>query len=191
MGIAPEMLPRIFELFTQADAASTGRRAGWASASRWCAACVELHGGRCRRTSAGPGRGSDLHGAAAAAAAPQVQPTPPPTARRRAPGRRRRRHVLLVEDSDDNREMLQDAAGEVGHRVDVAARRASRRRARRWRCGPRSRSSTSVCRCMDGFEVARRLRAALGRERLLVALTGYGQAGGSAPRARRPASTRT
>ena len=32
IGIAPDMLPRIFELFVQVDHASTGRRAGWASA---------------------------------------------------------------------------------------------------------------------------------------------------------------
>ena len=34
-GIAPEMLPHVFERFRQADSSSTRRTAGWGWASRW------------------------------------------------------------------------------------------------------------------------------------------------------------
>jgi CheY-like chemotaxis protein len=90
-----------------------------------------------------------------------------------APGPRP--HVLLVEDSEDNREMLQDLLEMDGFLVDVAA------------TGPEAVSQALSRRpqiaivdiglpLMDGFEVARRVRAELGRSISLVALTGYGQA---------------
>ena len=36
MGLAPEMLPRIFDLFTQADGALSRSHGGWGSGWRWC-----------------------------------------------------------------------------------------------------------------------------------------------------------
>src|SRR5207248_1961857 len=84
------------------------------------------------------------------------------------------RHILVVEDNEDAREMLRCLLEELGHRVDCAED------------GP-----TGVTRAlavkpevlivdiglpgMDGYGVARRVRDALGKDVLLVALTGYGQ----------------
>jgi CheY-like chemotaxis protein len=84
------------------------------------------------------------------------------------------RHVLLIEDSEDNLEMMRELLEMEGFRVDVAtdgAQGIERALALR--------PSIAIVDIglpeMDGYEVARRVRAALGDRITLVALTGYGQ----------------
>ena len=51
----------IFDLFTQLDrTCGPARRAGSASAWRWCSGCVEMHGGSVTAHSDGHGRGSEF-----------------------------------------------------------------------------------------------------------------------------------
>ena len=87
---------------------------------------------------------------------------------------RPRRHVLLIEDSEDNREMMRELLEMGGFRVDVATD------------GQQGIQQALALRPaiaivdiglpeVDGYEVARRVRAALGSGITLVALTGYGQ----------------
>jgi two-component system CheB/CheR fusion protein len=128
---------------------------------------VELHGGSVAASSEGEGRGAEFLvelPLAPAQPAPQA-PAPPPPAR----GRR----VLLVDDNRDAAESLCALLELAGHQVAIAHGGAEGlARAREW--GP------DVVLCdiglpdMDGYEVARRLRAepAL-RGVLLVALSGY------------------
>jgi CheY-like chemotaxis protein len=84
------------------------------------------------------------------------------------------RHVLLIEDSEDNREMMRELLEMEGFRVDVAAdgedgiQQALALR-------PSVALVDIGLPTMDGYEVARRVRAALGGCITLVALTGYGQ----------------
>ena len=83
--------------------------------------------------------------------------------------------MLVVEDNDDARAALCQLLELGGHRVRAAGDGASgvaSALARR----PRSCWSTSGCPGIDGYEVARRLRAAACRRILLVAVTGYGLA---------------
>ena len=80
---------------------------------------------------------------------------------------------MIVEDNDDARETLRTLLEALGHEVHEAAdgeagiaaalAAATGRRARRHRLA-----------ALDGYEVARRVRAASGTMRL-VALTGYGR----------------
>ena len=83
------------------------------------------------------------------------------------------RHVLLIEDSEDNREMMRELLEMEGFRVDVAAdgedgiEQALALR-------PSVALVDIGLPTMDGYEVARRVRAALGTGITLVALTGYG-----------------
>jgi CheY-like chemotaxis protein len=93
----------------------------------------------------------------------------PARADRQMPGR----HVLLIEDSEDNREMMRELLEMEGFRVDVAADGEA---------GVEQaillRPSVAIVDIglpnLDGYEVARRVRAALGQGIRLVALTGYG-----------------
>ena len=89
-------------------------------------------------------------------------------------GARSGRHVLLIEDSEDNREMMRELLEMEGFRVDVACDGADGiQRALALR------PSIAIVDIglpeMDGYEVARRVRAALGEGITLVALTGYSQ----------------
>jgi CheY-like chemotaxis protein len=85
-----------------------------------------------------------------------------------------KRHVLLVEDSEDNREMLRLLLELDGFRVDVAAdgeQGVQQAVALR----PQVALVDLGLPALDGYEVARQVRAALGPSIRLVALTGYSQ----------------
>jgi CheY-like chemotaxis protein len=86
------------------------------------------------------------------------------------------RRVLIVEDNDDTREMLHEALAFSGHDV-----REARDGATGLALAAESPPDVALIDIglpdLDGYEVARRLRAAPGGRRIsLVAITGYGQA---------------
>lgn len=85
-----------------------------------------------------------------------------------------RRHVLLIEDSADNLEMMRELLEMEGFRVDVASDGA-RGVAQALALRPAIAIVDIGLPEMDGYEVARQVRAALGTRITLVALTGYGQ----------------
>jgi PAS domain S-box-containing protein len=60
MGIEPELLPRVFELFTQGGEAPAGREGGLGIGLTIVRRLVELHDGRIEAHSDGPGRGSEF-----------------------------------------------------------------------------------------------------------------------------------
>jgi PAS domain S-box-containing protein len=128
-------------------------------------ALAALHGGSVGAASEGPGRGSALTVRLPLAAAPERR-APAPAA---PPGRARR--VLIIEDDHDGADFLGEAVELLGHQVQVA------------RDGPSGiaaalsfRPEVVLCDIglpgMDGYEVARRLRAEAPAS-LLVALTGF------------------
>jgi signal transduction histidine kinase len=173
VGIAPEMLTGIFNLFSQVDRSLDRSQGGMGIGLTLVRSLLELHGGSVSAASAGLGAGSTF-----TVRLPLAKATNLPAqdgARAATPIAGPRRHVLLVEDSEDNREMLQDLLEMDGFQVDVAA------------TGPEAVTQALTLRpqiaivdiglpLMDGFEVARRVRAELGSSISLVALTGYGQA---------------
>jgi CheY-like chemotaxis protein len=85
-----------------------------------------------------------------------------------------RRRILVVEDNDDMRAMLRDALAAAGHQVTVASDGAAAVNETL-----RERPDVAIIDIglpvMDGYEVARRIRAADGVPPLLIALTGYGR----------------
>jgi CheY-like chemotaxis protein len=130
---------------------------------------VELHGGSIAAASPGEGLGSSFtvrlplaregHGSAFDA--------------RPAPGDEVKRRVLVVEDNGDHRELLRTLLGANGHEVEVAADgHAGVTHALAFR--PEVMLVDIGLPGLDGYEVARRVRAALGRRVALVAVTGYG-----------------
>src|SRR5262249_33584469 len=60
IGIAPEILPYLFETFTQADHTLDRNQGGLGLGLALVKGLVELHGGNVRAASAGPGRGAQL-----------------------------------------------------------------------------------------------------------------------------------
>lgn len=171
MGISADMLPHVFELFTQSERALDRSQGGLGIGLTLVKSLVEMHGGSIRAASAGSGQGSTFTiSLPVALAAPQ--PAPPETGAA-APARPRR--VLLVDDNADALETLGMLIEAWGHEVHIAADgSAALAAAREFRPDvvlldiglPR----------MDGYEVARQLRREPGMdEALLAALTGYGQ----------------
>jgi|RhiMetdeSRZDD1v2_1073273.scaffolds.fasta_scaffold26746_5 PAS domain S-box-containing protein len=169
-GIAPELLPRIFDLFVQGEQAPARAQGGLGIGLTLVRRLVELHGGRVEAASRGDGLGSVF-----TIAFPRL-PAPPPV-----PAAPRRRSVLpqrtlVVEDNDDARDMLRTLLELDGHTVYVAANGIAALAA-----ALEHRPDVAVVDIglpeMDGYEVARKLRASESLKAIkLIALTGYGQA---------------
>jgi CheY-like chemotaxis protein len=161
-------LPRLFEVFVRGGL-STGRgSAGLGMGLALVKKLVDLHDGTVSAHSEGPNRGSTFT-VRLPRAATNTAPVPPSRASTPA-----RRHVLIVEDNDDNRLMLSELLRLHGHEVVDAAdgtsglRVASARR-------PDVALVDIGLPDMDGYELARRIRAQLGATIRLVAVTGFGQ----------------
>ena len=171
-GISADRLPNIFELFVQGDQPVDRSQGGLGVGLTLVRSLVALHGGRVEARSDGPGRGSEftirlpaLADAALTAAAP---------ARKKGDARTPRR-VLVVDDNADAAEMLSHALRYSGHEVreehdGLAALVAAAD------FNPDVVLLDIGLPGMDGFEVARRLRADPRFSKVrIVALTGYGQ----------------
>jgi PAS domain S-box-containing protein len=168
VGIRPELLPRVFDLFVQGDRSLERSAGGLGIGLTLVRQLVELHGGTVEAASAGPGRGSTFTVRLPILAAP---PESRDAARPAVPGPARR--VLVVEDNDDAREMLRNLLHLFGHEVHEACDGAAGiELARRLR--PDAALIDIGLPGIDGYEVARRIRGDVPAARL-VALTGYGQ----------------
>jgi signal transduction histidine kinase/CheY-like chemotaxis protein len=169
-GIGPELLPRVFELFTQADTARDRPQSGLGIGLALVKTLVELHGGTIAAASAGLGAGSEfvvrLPLVKEAIRTPLAPATAGPT-----PARRR---VAVVEDNTDAREMLAELLELRGYSVVTAADG----QAALCLAGPEPPEVLIVdigLPVIDGYGVARRWRQMPGgEETLLIALTGYG-----------------
>jgi signal transduction histidine kinase len=169
IGISPEMLPRIFDLFAQVDQSLVRSEGGLGLGLTLARTLIELHGGTIIVHSEGPGRGSEF-----VVRLPVGVPVGP---RRRDESRRvavQARHILLVEDDDHVRKALHRTLTLDGHRVEVA-RDGPEGVEIALATGPEVAFIDIGLPGIDGYEVGRRIRAALASRVLLVALTGYGQ----------------
>ncbi|HJT75642.1 MAG TPA: ATP-binding protein, partial [Gemmataceae bacterium] len=175
MGIPAELLPRVFDLFTQGDRALARSEGGLGIGLTLVRSLVEMHGGRVEAHSEGPGKGSEF-----------VVYLPVLERRRRtrkgggrepaadrAPGVPRR--VLVVDDNVDAAESVALLLRTRGHEVRTAHDGAAALQAAEAFRPEVVLLDIGLPR-MDGYEVARRLRDQVGlHEALLVALTGYGR----------------
>src|SRR5437667_7662374 len=110
VGIRPELLPRVFELFVQGDRSLERSAGGLGIGLTLVRQLVELHGGTVEASSPGAGRGSTFTVRLPVFAAP---PDADDAARPATPAPARR--VLVVEDNDDAREMLRNLLHLFGH----------------------------------------------------------------------------
>jgi PAS domain S-box-containing protein len=176
IGIAPNLLPNVFELFVQADHSSTKAQGGLGIGLTLVKNLVEMHNGVVQARSEGLGRGCEF-----VVKLPLVlQALGPDHAPRK--GRRTLRppspsgkRLLVVDDNEDSANSLAMMLRLNGHEVRVAF------------SGVAALEMTKVYTPdmvfldigmpgMDGYEVARRMRQQPGLQNIvLVALTGWGQ----------------
>ncbi len=135
---------------------------------------VQLHGGTVTAASDGPGRGSEftvrLPAAVGASRPHRAHPASP-----RPPLRDGTPRVLVVDDNEDAAELLAEALRLFGYTVDVAHDGPEALRAAAARPPDVALLDIGLP-VMDGYELARRLRADPSLRAIkLVAITGYGQ----------------
>jgi len=170
IGIDPAMLPRVFDLFAQAEQPMDRSAGGLGIGLTLSRRLVELHGGSIGAASDGRGRGAQF------TVRLPVEPagTPPPGSP--APRPKQSRSVLIVEDNDDARESLQLLLEALGHRV-IAAADGARALVLAEHHVPDVVLIDLGLPSLDGYAVAQALRGtAHGRSMMLIAVTGYGQA---------------
>jgi PAS domain S-box-containing protein len=178
VGVDPELLPHVFDLFIQADRSLERKQGGLGLGLTLVRRLVEMHGGRVEAASAGPGFGSAftirlpcLAAEEVVEAAPAAEPAE--AARPAGPARR----ILVVDDHQDSTDSLALFLRLRGHEVRTA------------QDGPTALDEIERYRPevvfldlglpgMSGYDVARRVRMRTDLGPLqLVALTGYGTDG--------------
>jgi signal transduction histidine kinase len=170
IGIAAESLPTIFEPFTQGERVVEHAERGLGVGLALVRGLVGAHGGRVSVASNGPGCGSEF-----VVRLPVRAAATPPPATAEAPLAQAHARILVVEDHADSRAMLAEMLELEGHEVTAVADGADAVEIAQ--LSPPHVAIVDIgLHGMDGYEVARRLRGALGDAILLVAVTGYGQA---------------
>jgi PAS domain S-box-containing protein len=172
VGIAPEMMPHIFEMFTQVPGSASGSEGGLGIGLNLAQNLIQMHGGSLQAVSKGLGHGSEF-----VVYLPLLRETaqPAPATARPRPRQAPTRRILIVDDNKDAAESLAVALRLVGHEVRTAYAGPPALEAARAE-PPEVVLLDIRLPKMDGLEVARRLRQDLGLTNLLVvALTGYGQ----------------
>ena len=164
----------VFDLFVQGGRTIDRSQGGIGLGLAIVKSLVTLHGGTVSASSAGVGRGSEFVVTLplVAADAPAVRAAgtiAPPSGPARHP-----RNILVVDDNQDAAELIAEALAAAGHDVRTAFD------------GPAALAISEEfdpdvvfldigLPVMDGYEVARRMRASDGKRMRLVAITGYGQ----------------
>jgi signal transduction histidine kinase len=174
VGIAADMLPRVFEMFLQVDRPLERSQGGLGIGLTLVKRLLQMHGGSIEARSAGPGKGSEfvvrlpvapepLRGAIAADG--EREPAAPTS----------RHRILVVDDNRDAAETLAELLGLTGNDLRTA------------HDGVEAVEVASGFRPdvvlldiglprMDGYEVAQKIREQpWGRDMVLVAVTGWGQ----------------
>lgn len=173
VGLAPEMLDRIFDPFFQVSSAGAAGSAGLGIGLTLVASIVQMHGGSIAARSEGPGRGTTFvvrlpvaRGEHASSAPPPVPPeVSTPVCK-----------VLIVDDNRDAADGLGTLMRRMSHEVRVVYDGASA-----LEVAAEVRPDVVFLDLgmpdLDGFAVAHRLRAQpWGRRIMMVALTGWGHA---------------
>jgi CheY-like chemotaxis protein/two-component sensor histidine kinase len=175
IGIAPDLLPKIFDLFTQADRTLSRSRGGLGIGLTLVRSLIELHDGRVTAQSRGLGQGSEFVVRLPVAAGHRAGSDPATDADQPPIVQPPRRRILVVDDKRSNAQSLEVLLEGLGQEVYTAYDGlAGLELARQHR--PDIVLLDIGLPLMDGYEVARRCREEPALQRMtLVAMTGYGQ----------------
>jgi PAS domain S-box-containing protein len=175
IGIAPELLPHVFELFTQAERSPDRSQGGLGLGLALVKSLMELHGGRVSAHSEGVGKGSEF-----TISLQRLMEVPDQSSAicgvSENGSRRTALHMVVVDDNADAADSLAMLLQADGHRVAVAY--SANDALKLAGIGPAQVFLLDIgLPDMDGYELARRLRSLPEtRNTTLIALTGYGQA---------------
>ncbi|MGE3547100.1 MAG: ATP-binding protein, partial [Kofleriaceae bacterium] len=173
IGIAPEMLPRVFSMFVQERQALDRSRGGLGLGLAIVRNLVELHGGTVVANSEGHDRGSELviTMPAMAAAEPPIEDEVSPSPEPRVSGRK----IMVVDDNEDAAELLAVLLEQLGNTTRVA-HDASCALQILDEFAPELAVLDIGLPLVDGYELARQIRNRTSTPSPhLIALTGYGQ----------------
>jgi len=183
IGIPSELMPRIFNLFTQLDRTSGPSQSGLGIGLALVQRLVEMHGGSVAAHSEGPGQGSEFVIRIPTWSREKLESGPTSNlpseleqSMMNAEGAARtQRRILVADDNNDALESLATLLQLSGHEVYTAANGAMALES-----AEQHRPEVALLDIgmpkLDGYEVARRIRAQPWGQRItLVALTGWGQ----------------
>jgi len=176
IGIRPEMLDVIFNLFAQADRTLPRPHGhlGLGIGLALVRSLVVMHGGTVIAKSGGADQGSEFTIRLTLAAGEPRKITPAPT-RRSAPAPAQAQRVLIVDDNRDAAESLGRLLKLAGHQVELAYDGPSALEVAQSQQPETVFLDIDLPGGMDGHEVARRLRSEEGLANVfIVALTGFG-----------------
>jgi CheY-like chemotaxis protein len=174
MGIPPEMLGHVFEMFTQVDRSLERARGGLGIGLSVAKRLVEMHGGSIEAHSAGADQGSEFV-VTLRLAPTSDQRTAPHSVQDTVFGELQSRRVLVADDNEDAANTLASLLQLMGSEVRIA------------HDGNEALAAADLFRPeivlldigmpgLTGHDVCRRIRAAeWGRSIVIAALTGWGQ----------------
>jgi len=173
IGIAPELLPRIFDMFTQAGMSLDRSQGGLGVGLSLVERLVKLHGGTVSAYSGGLGQGSTF-----TIRLPALAPQRPPVAEHRPVPPITNEHrcrVLVVDDNEDSVDSLAMLLRMLGHEVMIAQDGE-----RALQVADEFQPGVAILDIglpkVNGYDLAKRMRERpWARELVLVALTGWGQ----------------
>ena len=174
IGITPELLPKVFDLFMQGDRALDRSEGGLGIGLTVAKRIVEMHGGTILARSDGPGKGAEFVVRLPLQATPPVTLHPPaadPATTPSQPASRRR--LLVVDDNHDSADTLAILLAAMGHDVKTAYEgREAIELAAHYQ--PQAVLLDIGLPGMNGYEVGRALKSG-NAPVVLVAVSGYGQ----------------
>jgi CheY-like chemotaxis protein len=174
IGIRPELVPHLFDLFTQGDRVSGAASEGLGIGLTLVRRLAEMHGGSVSASSPGPGQGSAFVVRLPLRVEEPTLALPEQATPEAAPAKSRR--VLVVDDNIDAAVSLALVLRVAGHEVALAHDGPSALAVAGQQRFEAIFLDIGLPKGMDGYEVARRLREDIGLQgTMLAALTGYGQ----------------
>ena len=172
IGISRDMLPRVFDLFSQAPVSLARSQGGLGIGLTLVRALVELHGGRISADSGGLGAGSSFTVRLPITTRAPAPAPPPADILPRQEVAASAMSVLVVDDNQDAADSLAEVVRSMGHRAEVAYTGLEALQV----AGDMEPNLVLLdigLPDLDGYEVARRLRRVLRNDTGLVAVTGY------------------